>query len=355
MASFNIHTEVPFLNRHWSSIIYVLQSFFPESSLLENMRQKNTLMITRTLKKRLAKKGLTQGGTIEVDRRENLSKEDFAKYYLNRHLPVIFSNQAKDWPCTSKWNLEFLKDKMANVPISMYESAGLIEKEYDQTHGVQEPIIIEETTGKNLAESLQAGSNKYLRFSSIMETETYLIDDLDHTWLRKMRHCFMGVGYQTFIGAAKRVTPIHAGSTAFFYVMADGEKKWTLFSASSSALLNPTPSGRVYNFTDVDINNPDLKKYPGFDLLTRYNCHLKKGDILFVPTWTWHEVENLTPSWGLSYRITSIRGFLRYPQYVMVRIFLAKPSFFKMLWASVMSRKTTKDETSLITPSMIKD
>lgn len=352
---FNIHHEIAAFNRFCAAIIYLLQSVFPKNTFYEKLRKKNVLYITNHLQKKLTAKGLKGGAVIEVDSHVNLSEEDYVKNYLNKHLPVIFSNQAGNWPCAHKWNLEFLKNEMGDVPIDMYESAGLIEKEFDQSNGRKEPFIIEETTGHDLAISIKEGSKKYLRFSSIMETETHLIDDLDHKWLKKMRKCFMGVGYQTFIGSKGRITPIHAGSTAFFYIMADGEKKWTLFSASSSALMNPTPSARVYNFTNVNINNPDIEKYPGFNLLTRYTCTLKKGDILFVPTWMWHEVENLTHSWGLSYRITSLRGFLRYPPYFLVRIFLAKPSFFKILFSALLAKSSTKAETSQITPQIFND
>ena len=64
--AFNIHKEVPALNRHWSSFIYLMQSFFPQNAMWENLRQKNTHAITRKLKKRLQKKGLQHLSLIHI-------------------------------------------------------------------------------------------------------------------------------------------------------------------------------------------------------------------------------------------------------------------------------------------------
>jgi lysine-specific demethylase 8 len=314
------------------------------------------LLAKRNLEKKLQIQGKEKGIILDVDRRDNLSENEFVKKYLNKNLPVIFNGQANDWVCTKNWNLDYLKENYGDLKIALFESKGLVEKEHDHTNGSNEPVISEEILVSEFVDKIKNGEKKYMRFSPLMEFERALIKDLNHVWLKKFRKCFMGVGYQTFIGASDRITPIHAGTTAFFYIMADGEKKWTLFSASSSVMVGAIPGGRVYNFSDVDINNPNLNKYPGFDLLTKYSCHLKKGDILFVPTWMWHEVENLTESWGVSYRITSLRGFLSYPGMVFVRLFLSRPNFFVILYNAIFSKATSKeDSTTIITPRIYMD
>lgn len=185
-----------------------------------------------------------------------------------------------------------------------------------------------------------------------METHPELCEDLDQTWLEKMRRCFLGISYQTFIGPAKRKTPLHSEVTAFFYIMADGEKKWTLFSTTAFAILNPDRSGRGYNYTKIDIDKPDLNEYPGFEYLQRYTCHLKKGDILFVPAWMWHQVENVTPSWGCSYRFTSLRGFLQFPAFVFIKLFLIKPSFLEILYYSYFRGDVATRDKNLLTPKI---
>jgi hypothetical protein len=137
--------------------------------------------------------------------------------------------------------------------------------------------------------------------------------------------------------------------------MADGEKQWTLFSGTSSALINPPAVGRGYYFSKIDLRKPDLSNYPGFDLLSRYVCTLKKGDILFVPTWMWHEVENITEGWAVAYRFASVRGFVRHPVLAFVRLFLTRPSLLGVFYNLVIVRTDSKARTSVLTPRIFND
>ncbi len=340
MRHMNLDYELPLAHRLISSAIFVLQHVF-NSKTLENIRKKNANSAINFLRQKLKSEGRTLGHKIDIDRINADAESEFVKNYLNKNQPVIFEQAAKDWPCTQKWNLQYLKEHYGDITLPLYESKGLVEKEHDETGDQIEPVLVEEIKARNFVDQIIAGKNKYLRFSLILENYPELINDFNNIWLKRMGKCFLGVGYQTFLGSAQRITPIHAGPTAFLYVMVDGEKKWSLFSAHSAALINPQTAGRVYNFTDVKINNPDPAIYPGFELLSRYEFTLKKGDVLFVPAWMWHEVENLTTSWGMSYRVTSLRCFLRYPSLVFVRLFLTKPFFFKNFIDTFFLKKRT--------------
>jgi tRNA wybutosine-synthesizing protein 5 len=58
-----------------------------------------------------------------------------------------------------------------------------------------------------------------------------------------------------------------------------GHKKVVLFP--------PSDVNNIYMKGDksqvLDIDNPDLEKYPLFANVTRYECELVKGDALFIP------------------------------------------------------------------------
>src|SRR5690606_4337605 len=161
-----------------------------------------------------------------------------------------------------------------------------------------------------------------------------LEDDLDQTWLLKMKKCLFGISYQSFLGPAGRRTPLHSDTTAFFYIMVQGRKKWTMFSPAALSVLNPESEGKGYNYTRLNIKERDNEQYPGTELISRYECILEKGDILFVPSWTWHEVENLTESLGVSYRFTSLRSFFQLPLYAFLRLFFTKPIFLHIIYYS---------------------
>lgn len=344
----NIHNEIPFIYRFVGAVDFVLQHVFPKNNQFRKLRKKNVRSIVQILEKT----NVSEKTAIEVDRRENLGEKEFVQNYLNKGLPVIFEEEAKNWPCTKKWSLSYLKKTYPDDEFSLIDSTGLVEKDYDLSEGKDRPTLISKIKAKDFVDALERGEKHYLRFCPIMETHPELENDLNQTWLKKMRRCFLGISYQSFIGPEKRKTPLHAETTAFFYIMADGEKKWNLFSPTALPILNPEAEGRGYNFSKVDVSNPDLAEYPGINLLTRYTCHLKKGDILFVPAWMWHEVENMEDGWGLSYRFTSLRGFLRHPAFFIVRLFFSKPSFVEIFYYSFFRDDIAKRNKNLLTPKI---
>ncbi len=343
-----VNREIPLRYQFLFACLFILQSAFPKAKIIEKSRKKLLKNLIIVLKKKLDLKGFSSAPSVQIDRVTDLSEDEFVRKYLNHSIPVVFEGKAKDWPCCKKWSLDYFASFFKDEKLQLIESSGLMERHLDPNNGNGGPFVLEELTGPEMINAIKSGDKKYLRFSDFMNGRSELISDLDHKWLDTMKKCFLGVGYKSFVGAAGRKTPIHAGTTAFFYIMAEGEKKWFLYSANSSAVINPRPTSQNYNFTDVDIHTPDLQKYPGFNLITRFETHLKKGDILFVPTWMWHEVENLTDSWGLRYGFTSLRGFLRNPSYAFVRVFLAKPNFFRTLYIAFFKGESSKSGNDLL-------
>ena len=87
-----------------------------------------------------------------------------------------------------------------------------------------------------------------------------------------------------------------------------GEKKWTLFSAKDSTFLYPEVGDTAYVKSSVNLTNPDREKHPLFLKAQPFIAHLKPGDILYVPPFFWHEVENLSETIAVGYRFSSLRA-----------------------------------------------
>jgi hypothetical protein len=340
--------NIPLVEQFITSTIFTLMHIFPENHWLERTRQKNCIRIS----KKIRKKNHEIGNNIQVERRINLSENEFIKNYFKRGIPVIFEQGASGWGCTTKWSLDFLKDNYGDELFSLIDSKGLVEAEYDKAENSPGPVLVEKMSAKDFVDSIRAGCRPYLRGCPILETRPELLADLDLAWLKKMRRCFLGISFQTFIGASKRTTPMHNETTSFFFILAEGEKNWTMYPAKALALINPEPEKRGYFFSKVRAKQLDAENYPGLELVDRYVCHLKKGDILYVPAWMWHEVENLSESWGVSYRFTSLRCFFKYPTYAFIRIFFAKPSFAETLYYSFFRSDISKRDKNLLTPKI---
>ncbi|MGZ3726104.1 MAG: hypothetical protein ACXWQQ_09890, partial [Pseudobdellovibrio sp.] len=198
----NLHNEIPFYYRFMGGFNFVFKHIFPQSEVLEKMRRSNVNGIVKSLEQ-----NKSRSISLTVERRENLSEQEFIKNYLNKGLPVIFSQEANNWACTKKWNFEFLKEQYPDDEFSLIDTTGLVEKKFDKSQGKDRPVLIDKIKASEFVEAMKRGEKIYLRFCPIMEIHPELADDLDQTWLKKMRRCFLGISYQTFIGPTKRKTP----------------------------------------------------------------------------------------------------------------------------------------------------
>lgn len=341
--SSNFHHQIPLMNRLTASTLFMAKHLWPASSMLEKWRKRNIQKISTVLRE--------QGKILNVARVNQLSKEEFVNNFLKKGIPVIFNQEAIDWSCCHKWDFSFFKSNFCDDVFSIIDSSGLNEPELLKNNQSRE-LIRKDLSGKDFIDAIEQGTPLYMRFCPILETHPHLREDLNLSWLSIMKECFLGVSYQTFIGAKGRRTPLHSETTAFFYVMVSGRKKWNLYSPAALSLLNPIPEGRGYNYTHFKTNQSQQEQYPSAEKLHRYTCEIEKGDILFVPTWMWHEVENIENSWGVSYRFTNLRGFLKYPALAFIRFFLTKPSFFEVFYYSFFKSDVGKRNKNPLTPKL---
>jgi len=72
-------------------------------------------------------------------------------------------------------------------------------------------------------------------------------------------------------------------------IQVTGQKRVVLFS--------PRDATKLYLNGDksevLDIDNPDLKKYPKFVDAVQYECFMEPGDVLFIPALWFHNVISL--------------------------------------------------------------
>ena len=86
-------------------------------------------------------------------------------------------------------------------------------------------------------------------------------------------------------------------------IQVTGQKRVVLFS--------PRDATKLYLNGDksevLDIDNPDLSKYPKFIEAVPYECFMEPGDVLFIPALWFHNVTSLqvgTFVWNLDMRCT---------------------------------------------------
>ena len=105
---------------------------------------------------------------------------------------------------------------------------------------------------------------------------------------------------QLFLGVVKGTgTALHAAYTNNFYLMIQGEKKWTFFNPNQLALLYPDFQKKgIYMASQSRFLNIDtdtfLDEFPLIRYAERYEVDLKEKDILYNPMSWFHSVYNKT-------------------------------------------------------------
>lgn len=292
------------------------------------------------------------GSILEVDRKENLSEKDFIHNYFNKNKPVIFNGEAADWTCCTKWNIDYIKTHFPERLYNVLEWPNESELANQDPGHLNSGKKISKVSGSDLVDMIHQGKKIYLRGCPILEENPGLISDLELSWLAKMQRCFFGVSFQSFISSGNVEAPMHNESTSFFFIMVEGEKKWTLFPADNFSLINPVSARIAYNFSNLNVNNLNSENYPGINLLDRYTCVVKKGDVLFVPAWMWHAVKTTAPSWAVSYKYTSLRSFLSSWTFALNRLLIAKPNIFETLYCSFFKTDMGSREKNLLIPKL---
>uniref|UniRef100_A0A4W3IKZ0 tRNA-yW synthesizing protein 5 n=1 Tax=Callorhinchus milii TaxID=7868 RepID=A0A4W3IKZ0_CALMI len=91
--------------------------------------------------------------------------------------------------------------------------------------------------------------------------------------------------------------------SSVFRITSPGLQLWTHYDVMDNLLIQVTGRKRVVLFSPrdapylyltgdksqvLDIDNPDLSKYPEFAKAQSYECHLEPGDVLFIPALWFH-------------------------------------------------------------------
>ncbi len=291
--------------------------------LLGNWRYKAFLRAAESLKK----KG--KGELIQVERRSNLTEEEFKNEYVKKGIPVVLTGAANNWDCVKKWSPQFFKKLHGSDQVPIIDSADLGKD-------------IEYISLAELIDAIEQGNNKaYFRFYNLLVQHPEHLKDFDLEWLRSFRHKRQYFeSFQVFIGGEGSMTDIHNAHIANLFVQAYGKKEWVLYPNHYVPFIDPpsTENGIFRNApARVDNKafnpfNPDFEAYPYFGCLDGYRVILEPGDVLYNPPFMWHAVRNLTDSIGVGFRWVNVwHSFKASPTYYLLDLMAYRPNYFKSI------------------------
>jgi len=99
----------------------------------------------------------------------------------------------------------------------------------------------------------------------------------------------LGQSSSFWFGPAGTLTPLHHDTLMLLHTQIVGRKRWRFVS--------PLQTPKVYNFdgvfSPVDVEQPDLGRYPAFADVKMLEVVVEPGETVFLPLGWWHQVTSL--------------------------------------------------------------
>jgi len=228
-----------------------------------------------------------------------ISRKDFLRH-LRASTPFVIRGGAKLWPAVEKWDFDFLSQTYPDVVVPLVDnnrSGGSLT--YD--------------TLKNAISVFKNGGSLNCKFSDLLYHEPRLQSDLRFNELENLKPAINIKGaLQFFIGPEATKTVSHCAIGHNFFSQIRGEKLWHIYPRKYSELFMPKITRSPHFIADERFSYPNEREEI-IRSIDYWKVHLKAGDILFNPSYLWHNVENLTNSIAVKSSWVSLGTILKNP------------------------------------------
>lgn len=202
--------------------------------------------------------------------------------------PAIFEAAGKQLSAYSKWNNDYLNQTIGNIKLEVEVSDDRVFAHPDRSRELRTVSIKE-----YLAQ--QSSCEWYLAQTPLEGALQGLEEDIEiDPWLPQSIRC----DKKLWMSSGERITPLHFDREHNLFIQLKGHKRFTLFSPQQHLLLYPHQQRN--HFSQIDIANPDLQRFPNFVHATPLVIDLGPGDVLFLPMYWWHHVESYGESLAVS-------------------------------------------------------
>ncbi|ACO60797.1 predicted protein [Micromonas commoda] len=243
-----------------------------------------------------------------LERAEGITAKEFKRNYFNADKPVCLGNLGGSWPALAKWrDLRWLAREHGhrNVPLEVgaYDDAANWKEEVMLLSSFIDEYLMPGLK-KELAGEDQGREGRriaYLAQHQLFEQLPGLLGDFDPPPV-----CDVAGGVQrvnAWIGTAGTVTPCHFDSYDNLLGQVAGYKFVRLYSEDDSPFLYRHQGARDAqgNISRVDVERPDLERFPLFAKATHMDVVLGPGEFIYIPARCWHYVRALTTSVSLNF------------------------------------------------------
>jgi Cupin-like domain len=236
-------------------------------------------------------------GYKTVDKRPLCGLDEFFDLYVVGCRPVVFTDVAQDWPARNRWSPADLKARFGHLDVEIqaersadarYEENKLVHRQTVRLGDFVDQVL----AGGATNDYYLTANNEVLRRPDFAP----LLDDIG-TLPAFCDPAQLAARSSFWFGPAGTVTPLHHDSIMLCHTQIVGRKRWRFIS--------PLQWPHLYNFSGVfspiDIDQPDLGRYPAHANATVLEVIVEPGETVFLPLGWWHQVTSLDVSLSFSY------------------------------------------------------
>ncbi|KAG5831904.1 hypothetical protein ANANG_G00285320 [Anguilla anguilla] len=239
------------------------------------------------------------GAETAVPRMQCPSLESFGSLFLAPRKPVILQGVIDHWPACKdhRWSIDYLRRTAGCRTVPVELGSRYTDEEWSQSL-----ITVNEFIDRYITGTVEGGPVGYLAQHQLFDQIPELKEDI-----RIPDYCCLGEGEEdditinAWFGPAGTVSPLHQDPQQNFLAQVVGRKYIRLYSPEDSEKLYPHQSHLLHNTSQVDVERPDVDRFPEFAKAPYQECVLEPGEVLFIPVQHWHYVRALDLSFSVSF------------------------------------------------------
>ncbi|KDR07950.1 lysine-specific demethylase 8 [Zootermopsis nevadensis] len=235
---------------------------------------------------------------------EKPSLEQFRAAHFGTRIPVKLTGCMSHWPALLLWkDLNYLR-KVAGartVPIEL--GAHYVHPTWSQKLMTVGEFIAAHIV-KQMGENTPIG---YLAQHPLLEQVPELMSDIcEPEYCCLSDNLDEGVAVDetdinAWFGPKGTVSPLHHDPKHNLLAQVVGEKRILLYHPDETGKLYPHEGSLLNNTAQVNPEEPDYGTFPNYENAVAWECHLKQGEILYIPPKWWHHVRSLSTSFSVSF------------------------------------------------------
>lgn len=212
-------------------------------------------------------------------------------------VPHLLTGCISSWPAMEEGPCRWNTDRLVRLagPRTVPVELGA---KYTDHSWTQKLMTIDDFVEKHMMSS--EGPVGYLAQHQLLEQVPALMEDIEIP-----DYCYTGdqedVDVNVWIGPRGTVSPPHTDPKHNILCQVTGTKFVALFLPSETPNLYPSNMPMMENTSTVDLDVPDLDKFPKLKELKGFSAIIGPGDSLYIPKGVWHYVRSLEESFSVSF------------------------------------------------------